>query len=174
MLTKEQIKKILTRKEEHDPFKAAMEKSMKPFIIIDPEQKAVELLEAITGIKDTTESQEKKKDELRKEYKGFESKLHKYWNDFVGKHPVLGAVTVISDKRRTWLKNRFMKKHFRENVFKAIDEITNSRFLLGDNKRKWKVSFDFIIKNNNNYLKILEHVYGGSNEKTGIDKWIDE
>ena len=91
-------------------------------------------------------------------YVDFEKEVHQSWNSFCKNHPILAEIREISDKRRAKLKKRFEKESFRS--LKAILEaIAEQPFLLGENSRKWKVSFDWLIENDTNYLKVLERKY---------------
>ena len=47
-----------------------------------------------------------------------------------------------------------------EHAFKlALDKISESRFLLGENDRGWKVDFDFLFTNDTNIVHIVEGKY---------------
>lgn len=91
-------------------------------------------------------------------YQQFEDFCFKSWNTLCSEYPVLSKVQEISGKRREKLKKRFVNKSF--HAFDAIlIAIKNQSFLLGENDRKWRVSFDWIIENDTNYLKVLENKY---------------
>ena len=51
------------------------------------------------------------------------------------------------------LKNRDFKKLFED----ALEEIKKSKYLLGE--KGWRVSFDWLIKNDENILKVVEGNY---------------
>ena len=74
------------------------------------------------------------------------------WNNL----PVTN-IRIISGKRLQMLKARIKQYSF-DDVIKAIQTINNSPFLLGDNKRKWQVTFDWFILPNN-FPKVLEGNY---------------
>lgn len=87
------------------------------------------------------------------------------WNDVLVNK--LNPITKLSTSRINKIKARLntdseFKKHFEI----VINKILNNNFLLGDNKNNWKVSFDWIIENDKNYLKILEGNY--DNKKLNI------
>jgi hypothetical protein len=114
------------------------------------------------------EDKEKDKEEDKKNnsaYNSFEKTLFEKWNSLTDNIPLLSTLRAISPERRKKLKKRFENKDYRENIFIAIDEIPNYPFLLGDNDRGWKVSFDWLITNDTNYLKVLEKKYGKDEKK---------
>ncbi len=97
-----------------------------------------------------------------KNYSGFEEATVTAWNSFCDKFPILAKIREMSDKRRTSLKHRFMRDSFRD-FEKILEAIKEQPFLQGENDRKWVVSFDWIIENDTNYLKILERKYKDKN-----------
>ena len=74
------------------------------------------------------------------------------WNNL----PVTN-IRIISGKRLQMLKARIKQYSF-DDVLKAIQTIHNSPFLLGDNKRKWQITFDWFVLPNN-FPKVLEGNY---------------
>jgi hypothetical protein len=107
--------------------------------------------------------EEKRIEEKRSEsYVDFEKSTHATWNSFCERFPMLPRVREISAKRRTKLKLRWQVKSFRE--FQVIcDAIALQPFLTGRNKYNWRVSFDWLIDNDTNYLKVLEFKYTDDN-----------
>lgn len=111
----------------------------------------------------------KEKDKIRERidiytsFSLFENDLLTQWNTLCEKCPSLSKILKISSERRFKLKKRFKNKHFVENYAKAIQAIADCPFLLGDNDRKWKVSFDWFIRNDSSYVKILEGFYKDRN-----------
>jgi len=75
---------------------------------------------------------------------------------------------VLTAKRRSKIKSRWteIKKAFPEkdplefihNIFKTI---TETPFLIGDNKSKWQADFDWVFKNQENIMRIAEGKYKG-------------
>ena len=53
---------------------------------------------------------------------------------------------------------------------KILKEAETQKFLFGNDKNSWKVTFDWLIKNESNYIKILERNY----ERNGSGKISDE
>ncbi len=110
----------------------------------------------------TSATREEKRREVEVEekisYSAFEQGTLQMWNSFCDIYPVLPKIKELSDKRRMFLKNRFTRDSFRD-FNKIIDAIKGQPFLLGENDRKWVIDFDWLIKNDTNYLKVLEYKY---------------
>lgn len=111
------------------------------------------------------------KQPLKNGYPAFEANLFVHWNSLCDKYPILSKIVRISETRRRHLKKRFESKHYQENIQKAIDTISESSFLRGKNDWEWKVTFDWLIQNDTNYLKILEGRYKDKIERD-IDKFL--
>ena len=97
-------------------------------------------------------------------YPAFEKAVFEGWNSFCDSYPILAKLNEVTDERRLKLKKRYEKKSFQEfnEILKAI---TEQPFLLGDSEKGWKVSFDWLIKNNTNYIKVLERRYKDTQPK---------
>lgn len=100
---------------------------------------------------------------IREDYCGFEQTTVTTWNSFCDKHPTLTKIKEISEERRRHLKKRFMRESFRafDKILVAIEE---QPFLLNGNPnsekhKDWRISFDWLIENDTNYLKVLEGKY---------------
>jgi hypothetical protein len=78
------------------------------------------------------------------------------WNVFASNYK-LNQVESISDSRRAKFKTRHREKAF--DFFRILEGIKVSGHLKGVNDRNWKVTFDWIIENDKNYLKIIEGNY---------------
>ena len=80
------------------------------------------------------------------------------WNEVVvplGLPKILG----LSNERRVKLLAR-LREHSDFDWWQAIfNRISRSKFLQGDNPRGWVCTFDFLIKNDSNALKIYEGQY---------------
>jgi len=109
-------------------------------------------------------SEEESITEKSRVYTDFEKSVTELWNSFVSKNPILSKIEKISEGRRIHLKKRFASEHFKENIGASINAIANYKFLLGENKSGWKISFDWLIGNDTNYLKILEGKYANSKD----------
>jgi len=95
--------------------------------------------------------------------KDYSEKALKMWNDFASSSN-LPKIKAITKARKDKLKKRIKEKDF--DLEKIIEAIKEQSFLLGDNKRGWKVDFDWLIQNDTNYIKILERKYAGKKAKT--------
>jgi hypothetical protein len=110
------------------------------------------------------EKEKEKEKEEESPYLFFETNLLKEWELLCDKHPSLSRIKEISSKRRSKIRKRIEKELFRNYrvIFTAIEE---QPFLLGINERGWTISFDWLIENDTNYLKIIEKKYVTSNGK---------
>ena len=110
-------------------------------------------------------------------YVDWEKSTLNNWNDFCDKNPTLSKIKEITDTRRKHLKERFSKESFRDfgAILKAIRQ---QPFLIKGNSnstdhKNWKVSFDWLIENDTNYIKVLELRYseksGSNNEVKAAD-----
>jgi hypothetical protein len=78
-----------------------------------------------------------------------------YWNEHRGKP----RVAQLTAARRQKLRARFEEPAFAHRWKEAIDCIAKAPaacFLNGGNDRNWRLDFDFFIKNDTNYVRILE------------------
>ncbi len=93
----------------------------------------------------------------------FEKSTMEIWNSFCDKFPTLSKIQEITETRRKHLKERFTKNSFKD--FNAIIcALEKQPFLIKGNlndinHKNWKVSFDWLIKNDTNYVKVLEMRY---------------
>lgn len=82
----------------------------------------------------------------------------------------LSIISKLSDKRKAKLKAR-IDELGEDKIIEAIDKIKESSFLRGENDRKWKVDFDWLIANDTNILKVLEDKYKDEEEPEDDDPW---
>ncbi len=87
------------------------------------------------------------------------SDIFTYWNS-VCKKDGIKAVLDMSDNRRRHLKARLAEPQFANSWREIIDRVAASKFCQGGGPHGWITTFDWIIANNNNYLKVLEGNYG--------------
>lgn len=78
--------------------------------------------------------------------------------NLIAKECKLTSIYKLSDKRRIKLKAR-LDEIGEDELLKALDKIKESSFLKGNNDRNWKISFDWLINNDNNMIKLLEDKY---------------
>ncbi len=103
---------------------------------------------------------EKKREEKKREEENGVTDIlicFQKWNEFAPKYN-LSKINSLTKDRKAHLKNRCSEPAF--NFDKILEIVSGTKFLLGSNDRGWKIDFDFIIKNENNYNKILEGKYG--------------
>jgi hypothetical protein len=108
---------------------------------------------------------EEKLREVKLSYVDFEKSTLIAWNSFCEDHPELSKTREITGKRRDKLKLRFSQESFKQ--FKMIlDAIAQQPFCLGVNNRGWKVTLDWLIENDTNFIKVLEMRYRDDKPKT--------
>jgi hypothetical protein len=115
--------------------------------------------------KDREDKEDKNKSKI---YVDWEQSTLNTWNSFCDKNPALSKVKEITDTRRKHLKDRFVKDSFKD--FGAIlRAVSQQPFLLKGNPnsadhKDWKISFDWLIENDTNYIKVLELRYKNKKE----------
>ncbi len=81
------------------------------------------------------------------------------WNDMAVING-LNVVAKLSPTRIGKIKARIEEAADFEKLFpQLLEKITDSRFLTGANDREWKINLDWLIKNDTNYLKVIEGEY---------------
>ena len=114
-------------------------------------------------VEESRVDKEEDKDKSRVDYCGFEETTLNLWNSFCDKYPTLPKIKEITDTRRKHLKERFSKDSFKD--FQAILGAAEQQpFLIKGNPnskdhKDWKISFDWLIGNDTNYIKVLEFKY---------------
>ena len=82
----------------------------------------------------------------------------------------LTPIRSLSDSRKEKIRTRWKQLDFNIDNFKKVFEIVEgSSFCTGNNNRGWKADFDWIMKNDDNIIKILEGKYGG-NEYDNVEE----
>ena len=90
-------------------------------------------------------------------------KIKKLYNQICGDQ--LPSIRTISDQRRKHLRARW-KEEGNLDIFEYLFRKTiQSDFLTGDNDRGWQADFDWLIKNETNFNKVLEGRYDNSGKK---------
>ena len=81
----------------------------------------------------------------------------------------LNKLVSIKNKRYSSLKAR-IKDYGEDKVLQAISKINNSKFLKGENDKKWTITFDWFLKPNN-FIKVLEGNYDDKQEKSSFNNF---
>lgn len=84
--------------------------------------------------------------------------LGELWNATLGDK--LPKVLAMTDGRKTKCRLRLKDRPLSEWK-KVFEKMASTPFLVGQSKTSWKASFDWIISNQDNALKVLEGVYDG-------------
>jgi len=84
------------------------------------------------------------------------------WNDFAESNQ-LPKIKSITKPRKNKLAIR-LKEGF--NIVEVLKMVGQSDFLKGVNKNNWNITFDWIIENESNYVKIIE----GNYTKSAIER----
>jgi len=72
----------------------------------------------------------------------------------------LTPIRSLSENRKEKIRTRWKQLDFNIDNFKKVFEIVeNSSFCKGSNDRGWKADFDWIFKNDENIIKVLEGKY---------------
>ena len=79
------------------------------------------------------------------------------WVEIANTFGLSGTRLKINEKRKKSIKI-LLKEYTVEEIFKAMDKIHVSKFLQGENKNSWQITFDWFI-NKANLLKVLEGNY---------------
>lgn len=83
-----------------------------------------------------------------------------FWNHYADLYR-LAKVKMITEGRKKKIRSRLKKDtDFTANFANAVKMIEQSDFLKGS--KDWKVTFDWLIENDQNYMRVLEGAYNGS------------
>lgn len=77
-----------------------------------------------------------------------------YWNE----NSMLTEIRSITAKRKKHVNAR-IKEHSLNAVYEVIDNVSKSKFMRGENSKKWMATFDWVFSSPNNFLKTLEGNY---------------
>ena len=86
------------------------------------------------------------------------------WIEIANTFGLSGTRLKINEKRKKSIKT-LLKEYTIEEIFQAMDKVHVSKFLQGDNKNNWQITFDWFI-NKANLLKVLE---GNYDDKVNTD-----
>lgn len=79
------------------------------------------------------------------------------WNELSGALP---KVQKLTKERRKKLRTRIGEGLTKLQFVAAVKVCASTAFLSGENDRRWKANFDWLIENEGNLLKVLEGKYG--------------
>ena len=139
----------------------------------------------LRGFKGSTKGRKDKDKDMDKELvkdkdKGFTdfcTKITEDWNVLAAGYKNLPNIHILSSKRREHLQARFNEPAFVEGWPAILQAFRDCAWLRGDKSGSkgdnFKGGFDWIIVNDNNYIKVLEGKYK-DDKKSGIDKYIVE
>jgi predicted phage replisome organizer len=71
----------------------------------------------------------------------------------------LPSIQKMTDSRKDKTKTRWAELKTLEAFQELFTKTEATPFCKGDNKSRWKVTFDWLIENDRNYLKVLEGAY---------------
>ncbi len=74
------------------------------------------------------------------------------WNS----HENLPKIHTFTKHRKRILATRSKEPEFADNWWLIIDKLSRSPFHTGQNNRQWRADIDWLLKNDTNYVKILE------------------
>ena len=86
------------------------------------------------------------------------------WIEIANTFGLSGTRLKIKEKRKKSIKT-LLKEYTIEEIFQAMDKVHVSKFLQGENKNSWQITFDWFI-NKANILKVLE---GNYDDKVNTD-----
>jgi hypothetical protein len=88
------------------------------------------------------------------------------WNNLSDKYDKLSSLRAITEKRKKKIRTRIKENSdFIAELKQAINLIEDQEFLRGENDYGWVVSFDWLISNDTNYIKVLEGKYINKKEQ---------
>ena len=137
-----------------------IEKEKEKDIYINNNQYNIKELDKSNSMSDFSSPTSKKSNDF--------SKVADKWNELSDLG--LNKVTKINPttNRGKMLKAR-LKEYSLDDVLKAIDNVKQSDFLLGNNNRGWMITFDWFVKPNN-FVKVLEGNYNNTKPSVEVKK----
>lgn len=77
----------------------------------------------------------------------------------------LSKIQTLSDSRKSKIKVRWSELSSLEKFTELFKKVQSSKFLIGDNPKGWKASFDWLMENDKNWLKVMEGNYNKESSK---------
>lgn len=111
----------------------------------------------------------KRKEENRKEIEEKRIEVKEIYNTTCTKLP---QVQKLTDKRKTTI-DKFLKEFTIEDFRNICNLANNNSFLIGENERKWKADFDFLMRIDK-ATNILEGKYSSSSGMNDFQELMKE
>ena len=92
-------------------------------------------------------------------------KIKKLYNDICTSLP---SIRKMSEQRKKHVGARWKEEEDIEVFEEVFEKAENSSFLTGSNNRNWTADFDWIVKNDTNFNKILEGKYDDKKKNTNL------
>lgn len=115
--------------------------------------------------------EESRVEESREEKRDVCEELLQKWNAFTNVNTKLSSVLKITPERRVKINKRAGLADKFDDILRNILE---QPFLMGENDRGWTVTFDWLIENDTNYIKILEKRYVNNSSKSAADEVFEK
>ncbi len=79
------------------------------------------------------------------------------WNKLAKEFPAIGKINTLTDSRKEKFKRRLTEPGFKpEEIFQAIRDCPFAQGKKQTDGRQWAVTFDWVIKGPENYIKLFE------------------
>ena len=98
-------------------------------------------------------------------------KIKKLYNDICTSLP---SIRKMSEQRKKHVGARWKEEEDIEVFKEVFEKAENSSFLTGNNNRNWTADFDWIVKNDTNFNKILEGKYDDKNKSKKYESTVDD
>lgn len=113
-------------------------------------------------LSDLTDAEKQINSELARRGRKIGSKKYQIvveaWNEVAKNHVRLREVRALGDRRLAHLRKRMNEPVFADEHKTIFEIVGRSPFLRGE-RGKWVASFDWMIANNSNYVKVYEGRY---------------
>ncbi len=103
---------------------------------------------------------EKEKEEKRHTHAQLFQSIQDSWN-VIAEQKGISKIALITKPREDKIKARLKEQNFldvMEYVFSALSKLPVTHNYFGNNKNGWKISFDYLVDNGNNYIKVYEEL----------------
>lgn len=117
-----------------------------------------------TSLTDSSIRDRESKKEEKNNFSSVCEEIKNKWIEIANNLNLSGVKLKINDKRKKVIKI-LLNEYTAEEILQAMEKIHISKFLQGDNKNNWQITFDWFI-NKANLLKVLE---GNYDDKVNTD-----